>query len=169
MGKRRARRSWEEAREGEAIERLARIKWPEGFKCPRCHHPSFDPLKWRGLWQCKRCRHQTSVTAGTILHRSRIPASKWVAAGQLLAKQFVRFTASELGEERQREGFLKVKPWTLTKQLQLRSFDTAVRILRLLEEAVRSMPLEAFGGSQRITFDDFLRALLRPRRQNGDR
>jgi hypothetical protein len=97
-----------------------------------------------------------------------MPASKWVAAGQLLAKELRHSTVRQLAAERQRDGFLELKPWAVMKQLQLGSFDTAVRLIRLLEEAVRHMPLDGFGGLQRITFDDLLRALLRPRRQDGD-
>jgi hypothetical protein len=74
-----------------------------------------------------------------------------------------------LVKERERQGFLELKPWAVKKRLQLGSFDTAVRLIRLLEEAVRGMPLEGFGGQQRITFEDFLRVLLRPRSEMAKR
>ena len=34
-------------------------------------------IKGRGLYQCAQCRHQTSVTAGTDMHRSHLPLRKW--------------------------------------------------------------------------------------------
>lgn len=56
---------------------LARQRWPEGFVCPRCGHGSAWFLPGRTLYDCQRCRHQTSLTAGTIFHRTRTPLVKW--------------------------------------------------------------------------------------------
>lgn len=81
---------------------------------------------------------------------------------ELLGERFSGLTASQLQQERQQEGFLEAKPWMLQKQLQLGSFDTAVRIMRVFEEAVRAMPLDAFGRFRRIRLDDFFEALLQP-------
>src|SRR3989304_4739626 len=50
---------------------LARCRWPDGYRCPRCGHGQAFELPRRGLWQCKGCGHQTSVTAGTVLHPTR--------------------------------------------------------------------------------------------------
>ena len=35
-------------------------------------------------WQCKACGHQTSVTAGTVLHRSRTSLREWFWAAYLV-------------------------------------------------------------------------------------
>lgn len=56
---------------------LARQRWPKGFICPRCSNKSAWSLSKRGLYDCKTCRFQTSVTAGTIFHKTRIPLLKW--------------------------------------------------------------------------------------------
>jgi len=58
---------------------LARLRWPDGFRSPRCGCPT----SWEtaaGLWLCRSCRRKTSVTAGTIFHRSRLPLTDWFAA-----------------------------------------------------------------------------------------
>jgi ISXO2-like transposase domain/Transposase zinc-ribbon domain len=58
---------------------LARLRWPDGFVCPACGAAGF----WRtgkGLWMCHECGRKTSVTAGTIFHRTRTPLSTWFAA-----------------------------------------------------------------------------------------
>ena len=58
---------------------LEQLRWPDGFRCPRCG----DYGAWqmgRGLWLCRRCRRQTSVTAGTIFERSRLPLALWFRA-----------------------------------------------------------------------------------------
>ncbi|MEO7234897.1 MAG: IS1595 family transposase, partial [Lapillicoccus sp.] len=60
-------------------EYLARLRWPTGFGCPRCG--SGDAWRTgRGLWMCAECAVKTSVTAGTIFHRSHTPLSTWFAA-----------------------------------------------------------------------------------------
>jgi len=57
-------------------EYLVSLRWPSGFRCPRCN--SVDAwLTKRGLMHCRTCEHQTSVTAGTIFHRTRKPLRLW--------------------------------------------------------------------------------------------
>lgn len=61
------------------LDYLARLRWPEGFICPKCDGTGF----WRtgaGMWMCKRCSRRTSVTAGTIFDRTRTPLRTWFAA-----------------------------------------------------------------------------------------
>ena len=61
------------------LEYLARLRWQDGFVCPACGGEEF----WRtgaGLWMCQACQRRTSVTAGTIFHRTRTPMSTWFAA-----------------------------------------------------------------------------------------
>jgi transposase-like protein len=65
---------------------LERLRWPGGFVCPACEHID----AWRtgeGLWLCKACRHKTSVTAGTVFHRSRLPLTSWFAAAWFVCSQ----------------------------------------------------------------------------------
>jgi len=56
---------------------LAEQRWAMGFACPRCGHDQFGLLAKRGLFDCKQCRYRTSVTAGTIFHKTRTPLLKW--------------------------------------------------------------------------------------------
>lgn len=56
---------------------LAACRWPEGFRCPECGHDAAFDLPRRRLWQCKSCGRQTSVTAGTVMHRTRTPLLTW--------------------------------------------------------------------------------------------
>jgi hypothetical protein len=65
---------------------LARLRWPQGFVCPACGAGEY----WRtgtGLWMCKQCQRRTSVTAGTIFHRTRTPLSTWFAAVWFVTSQ----------------------------------------------------------------------------------
>src|SRR5262245_24764980 len=62
---------------------LAGLRWPRDFICPCCG----DTKGWRvrrGQWKCHACHRQTSVTAGTILARTRIPLLHWFAAMRLI-------------------------------------------------------------------------------------
>ena len=62
--------------EAACLEYLARLRWPDGFVCPQCG----ANVAWRtsrGLWCCQHCSVQTSVTAGTIFHRTRKPLRLW--------------------------------------------------------------------------------------------
>ena len=58
-------------------EHLAKQRWALGFKCPACGHDQFWFLAGRGLLDCKVCRHQTSLTSGTIFHKTRTSLVKW--------------------------------------------------------------------------------------------
>jgi hypothetical protein len=58
---------------------LFRLRWPDGFVCPRC--------QTRGNWNttrdrltCCQCQHQTTVTAGTIFHDTHKPLMMWFRA-----------------------------------------------------------------------------------------
>jgi transposase-like protein len=68
------------------LDYLAELRWPQGFVCPACAAIEF----WRtgdGLWMCQGCARRTSVTAGTIFHRTRTPLSTWFAAIWFLTSQ----------------------------------------------------------------------------------
>lgn len=56
-------------------EYLAGLRWPEGFRCPRCEATKGWPV--RKLIECRACGRQTSVTAGTIFQDTRKPLVEW--------------------------------------------------------------------------------------------
>jgi len=56
---------------------LKALKWPDGFICPRCGHHHANFIASRIIYQCGACQHQTSLTAGTLFHRSHLPLQKW--------------------------------------------------------------------------------------------
>ena len=58
---------------------LLKLRWPEGFVCPRCG----GRTAWttaRRLLVCAGCQHQASVTAGTIFQDTRKPLPQWFRA-----------------------------------------------------------------------------------------
>jgi transposase-like protein len=66
--------------EAACYEHLRRARWPRGFGCPRCGHRRSHALPARGLEQCVACRYQASLTAGTVLHGTRVPLRLWFLA-----------------------------------------------------------------------------------------
>jgi transposase-like protein len=59
---------------------LRAVRWPQGFECPACQHRESSWLSRRRLEQCRACRRQTSVTAGTVLHGTRVALRIWFLA-----------------------------------------------------------------------------------------
>ena len=65
--------------EGACRDYLLRLRWPEGFRCPRCGHRQ----AWkRSRYQlrCGGCRTDINATAGTIFHGSHVPLRIWFRA-----------------------------------------------------------------------------------------
>lgn len=55
---------------------LFRLRWSDGFRCPRCGHDKAWPVR-TVLFQCVKCSYQVSVTAGTIFQDSHKPLTMW--------------------------------------------------------------------------------------------
>jgi len=60
------------------LQAIFKARWPRGFLCPRCGHSDGTKLSKRRAIQCCSCRRQTSVTAGTVFHKSKIPLMTWM-------------------------------------------------------------------------------------------
>lgn len=58
---------------------LYRIRWPNGFCCPRCEGEKAYPIG-SVLYQCAQCRYQMSVLAGTIFQDTHKPLTMWFRA-----------------------------------------------------------------------------------------
>jgi transposase-like protein len=68
---------------------LERLRWPEGFLCPKCR---VQGEAWRmgdGLFHCRHCGGRTSVTAGTIFDGTRKPLKLWfIAAWEITGHKY---------------------------------------------------------------------------------
>ena len=73
---------------------LAQLRWPEGFRCPKCG----GAKAWTvgPLFECAACGRQTSVTAGTIFQDTRTPLSTWFRAMWWVTSQKTGASASGL-------------------------------------------------------------------------
>jgi transposase-like protein len=61
------------------------MRWPEGCHCPECPKAKVHFKPSTALFECYECGWQTSATAGTIFHKSRVPLRKWFRALFLMA------------------------------------------------------------------------------------
>ena len=78
---------------------LSAARWPDGFACPACGHRQSVFIATRLLHQCSACRRQTSLTAGTLFHKSRVPLDKWFWAIYRLAQDKKGCSALLLSKE----------------------------------------------------------------------
>ncbi len=98
---------------------LIQSRWPDGFICPRCGHGEYYWMKVRNLLQCQSCKYQTSVTAGTVMHRSRMPLKVWFQAAYLVATHTPGMSALQF-----------------QRQVGLSSYQTAFTMLHKLRAAM---------------------------------
>jgi len=99
-------------------EYLFRLRWPDGFCCPRCGGRKSWPLSG-ALLQCSGCSYQSSVTAGTIFQDTRKPLTLWFRAAWWVTSQ--KNGASAMG---------------LQRVLGLKSYKTAWTWLHKLRRAM---------------------------------
>lgn len=79
-------------------EYLIGLRWPDGFRCPRCDHGQGWPVGAM-LMQCAACDYQVSVTAGTIFQDTHKPLTLWFRAIWHVVSQ--KTGASALGLQRE--------------------------------------------------------------------
>ena len=110
-------------------EYLRASRWPEGFRCPRCNSREATELATRAVFTCRSCRRQVSVTAGTVLHRSKISLHEWFWAAYLVTTQTPGISAMQL-----------------QRQLGLRRYETAWVMLQKLRHAMRRPDRDRLHG-----------------------
>ena len=99
---------------------LVERRWPDGFVCPRCKGAKGWRLRAaRPTFQCAGCGRQTSVTAGTVMHRSHLPLRTWFLAVHIVTSHSNGISALQL-----------------QAQLGLGSYETAWFLLQRLRRAM---------------------------------
>lgn len=89
---------------GSCAKYLFELRWPDGFRCPKCAHDEAWKLTGRvsdetPLYECKKCHRQTSIKAGTIMHRSKQPLTIWFWAAWLMATHSNGMSALQLQKQ----------------------------------------------------------------------
>jgi len=114
---------------------LAAGRWPDGFRCPRCGPPRGYARVNQRRWTCAACRYQASLTAGTILHHTKTPLTRWFWAAYLM-------TTDTRG----------ISALVLQRQLGLRRYETAWMLLHKLRRAMVNLARAPLHGE--IEADD---------------
>jgi len=121
------------ATEEACVEYLAESRWPDGYACPRCDHPEAYELTSRPVYKCKQCRYQVSVTAGTVLHGTRLCLRDWFSAAYLVATHTPGISAVQL-----------------QRQLGLKRYETAWGLLQKLRRAMVRPERDRISGEVEV-------------------
>lgn len=133
--------------EEDCVRYLVQVRWPDGFRCRRCGSGRSWTLS-SGLRQCAECKKMTSVTAGTIFHRSHLPLRVWFRAIWSFTNQ--KNGMSALG---------------LQRTLGLGSYRTAWLCLHKLRKAMIRPERERLNG--KVEVDESWIGGKRPGRSRG--
>lgn len=117
---------------------LEKMCWPDGFICAECSavgepfRISSHPRKLK----CRSCHHVESVTAGTVMHRSKTSLLVWFWAAYYMATQTPGISALEL-----------------QKKFGIKRYETAFQILHKLREAMVRPNRDKIGDTWPIELD----------------
>ncbi len=112
---------------------LIQSRWPDGFICPRCGFNEYYWKKARQLLECKGCGYQASATAGTIMHRSRMPLKVWFQAAYLVTTHTPGMSALQF-----------------QRQVGLASYQTAFTMLHKLRAAMVRAGRDRLSGTVEV-------------------
>ena len=136
-------------------EYLFASRWPEGFRCPACGHVHAWPVARRRLvWECASCHRQTSVTAGTVLHKTHTALHLWFWAAYLMSTATPGISAVQL-----------------QRQLGIGRYETAWMLLHKLRRAMVNPERQLLMGEVEVDecFVGGVEAGLRGGRARGEK
>jgi predicted RNA-binding Zn-ribbon protein involved in translation (DUF1610 family)/transposase-like protein len=100
---------------------LSERRWPDGFACPSCGSVRAAALKSRAYtYECLDCGRQTSLTAGTVMHRSKLPLTVWFWAAHLMSTHSNGMSARQLEDQL---GLTYKTAWLLAQKLRRSMVD----------------------------------------------
>jgi len=109
---------------------LRHLRWPDGFVCPHCgSRRAWELNSKKHCVQCANCKIQTSIRAGTIMHKSHLPLRTWFWAAWLMASHSNGISAVQL-----------------QRQLGLGSYKTAWLLLAKLRRAMVDPDRQPLAG-----------------------
>ena len=121
--------------EEKCAEYLKQKRWKDGFICPHCQHREYYYIQTRKLFECQQCQMQTSLTAGTLFHKTKLPLRTWFWAIYLVAH-----------DKRGKSAL------SLSVELEL-NYRTAFRLLRKIRYAMKERD-EQYMLSGVVEMDD---------------
>lgn len=85
--------------EARCAKALFRVRWPDGFYCPRCGCKKSSYISTRKMHQCSKCKYHVSLTTGTLFHSTNLPLVKWFWAIYLIAADKGGISALRLAKQ----------------------------------------------------------------------
>ena len=96
-------------------------RWPGSFVCPVCGKDRAAILKSRAhTYECLDCGRQTSLTSGTVMHRSKLPLTAWFWAAHLVSTHSNGMSARQLEDQL---GLTYKTAWLLAQKLRRSMVD----------------------------------------------
>ncbi len=107
-----------EQHQGPSHDEVARLRWPDGVRCPTCGRGDAIFIATRRIWSCraKHPRRQFSVRCGTVFEDSAIPIEKWMAAIWIVANEPKNATSRGLAAE---IGVTQKTAWSMLHRIRL--------------------------------------------------
>jgi len=100
-------------------EYLLNSRWPDGFECPICGDTEFYYISTRRVLKCRANSHYTYLTAGTVMHGTRLPLRLWFWAAYLLTTETTGISALQL-----------------QRQLKIKRYEVAYTVLQKLRSSM---------------------------------
>ena len=96
-------------------------RWPAGFVCPACGEGRAALLRSRAhTYECLACGRQTSITAGTVMHRSKLSLTVWLWAAHPMATHANGMSALQFAAQL---GITYKTAWLLAQKLRRSMVD----------------------------------------------
>ena len=108
---------------------LFNLRWPDGFVCPSCDGTAHYSYPARKAVVCKVCRKHIRLTAGTMMHRSKLPLSTWFYAAFLTSTLTPGISAVQF-----------------QRQLGIKRYETAFHVLHKIRSAMVAPGREPLHG-----------------------
>jgi transposase-like protein len=109
------------------------LRWPDGFVCPKCSSTKCYVMKAAATTiQCAN-HHRTSVTASTVLHKTRTPLRLWFYGAYLVSTLTPGISALQF-----------------CKQLGIKRYETGFQLLHKLRSALVAPDREQLKGEVEV-------------------
>ena len=118
---------------------LERLRWPDGFTCPKCKkldEPYRFAKRTSVVLRCRACHVNTSLTATTVMQSSRMPLSVWFWGAYLVTTQTPGQSALQF-----------------QRQLGLKRYETAFQMLHKLRAGLVRPERDTIGDQYPVEVD----------------
>jgi transposase-like protein len=119
---------------------LERLRWPQGFSCPKCAaigEPYRFAKRTSVVLRCRSCHANVSLTASTVMRASRMPLSVWFWGAYLVTTQTPGQSALQF-----------------QRQLGLSRYETAFQLLHKLRAGMVRPERDTIGSQYPVEVDE---------------